>query len=100
MSFYREIELQIATAMQADKHRLRNLLRAVQQAEEQGREPGERLDKLLADVEASNRRRERRQSLVPRLLYDESLPVVARKDEIATAIRDHQVVVVSGETGS
>ncbi len=100
MSFYREIELQIATAMQADRHRLRNLLRAVQQAEEQGREPGERLDKLLADVEASNRRRERRQGLVPRLAYDESLPVVSCKDEIAAAIRDHQVVVVSGETGS
>ena len=37
----------------------------------------------------------------PALLhYPEQLPVVARKDEIAAAIRDHQVVVVAGETGS
>ena len=28
------------------------------------------------------------------------LPVSARRDEIARAIRDHQVVIVSGETGS
>jgi len=32
--------------------------------------------------------------------YPEELPVSARRQEIATAIRDHQVVVVAGETGS
>jgi ATP-dependent helicase HrpA len=36
---------------------------------------------------------------VPELRYPD-LPVVARKDDIAAAIRDHQVVVVAGETGS
>ncbi|XBO42885.1 ATP-dependent RNA helicase HrpA [Pedococcus sp. KACC 23699] len=37
---------------------------------------------------------------VPDLKYPENLPVVARKDDIAAAIRDHQVVIVAGETGS
>lgn len=37
---------------------------------------------------------------VPELTYPEDLPVVARKDDIAAAIRDHQVVIVAGETGS
>ena len=32
--------------------------------------------------------------------FPESLPVSARRDEIARAIRNHQVVIVSGETGS
>src|SRR5262245_53778140 len=32
--------------------------------------------------------------------YPEQLPVSQRKDDIAAAIRDHQVVVVAGETGS
>ena len=32
--------------------------------------------------------------------YPESLPVSRRKDDIAAAIRDHQVVIVAGETGS
>jgi ATP-dependent helicase HrpA len=34
------------------------------------------------------------------IVFPEDLPVSARRDEIATAIRDHQVVIVSGETGS
>jgi ATP-dependent helicase HrpA len=37
---------------------------------------------------------------VPDLHYPEHLPVVERKDDIAAAIRDHQVVIVAGETGS
>ena len=32
--------------------------------------------------------------------YPEELPVSQRREEIAAAIRDHQVVVVAGETGS
>ncbi len=32
--------------------------------------------------------------------YPEELPVTQRKDDIAAAIRDHQVVIVAGETGS
>ena len=36
----------------------------------------------------------------PAITYDDDLPVSARRAEIAQAIRDHQVVVVCGETGS
>jgi ATP-dependent helicase HrpA len=32
--------------------------------------------------------------------YPEELPVSQRKDDIAAAIRDHQLVIVAGETGS
>src|SRR3982751_1040864 len=32
--------------------------------------------------------------------YPEELPVSQRRHELAAAIRDHQVVVVAGETGS
>ncbi|GAA4123926.1 ATP-dependent RNA helicase HrpA [Knoellia locipacati] len=34
------------------------------------------------------------------LRYPEQLPVVERRDDILAAIRDHQVVVIAGETGS
>jgi ATP-dependent helicase HrpA len=37
---------------------------------------------------------------VPPITYPESLPVSARRDEIARAIHDHPVVIVCGETGS
>ena len=42
----------------------------------------------------------RRRAGVPRPTYPEDLPVVARRDEISAAIRDHQIVIVCGETGS
>ena len=32
--------------------------------------------------------------------YPPALPVSARRDDIAAAIRDHQVVIIAGETGS
>jgi ATP-dependent helicase HrpA len=37
---------------------------------------------------------------VPAIRYPESLPVSARREEIARAIREHPVVIVCGETGS
>ena len=37
---------------------------------------------------------------VPPITYPESLPVSARREEIARAIAAHQVVIVCGETGS
>jgi ATP-dependent helicase HrpA len=37
---------------------------------------------------------------VPPIHFPEALPVSARRDEIERALRDHQVVIVSGETGS
>ena len=40
-----------------------------------------------------------RAAAIPVISYPD-LPVSARRDEIARAIRDHQVVIVSGETGS
>ncbi|WP_431812679.1 ATP-dependent RNA helicase HrpA [Kocuria sp. cx-455] len=39
-------------------------------------------------------------STTPRIVYPQNLPVSARRDDISAAIRDHQVVVVAGETGS
>ena len=41
-----------------------------------------------------------RQSRSVDVTYPANLPVSAAKDEIATAIRDNQVVIVAGETGS
>ena len=37
---------------------------------------------------------------LPVITYPPELPVSAARDEIAAAIRDHQVVVVAGATGS
>src|SRR6266852_5867168 len=41
-----------------------------------------------------------RRAAMPPISYPAELPVSQRKDEIAQVIRDHQVVIVAGETGS
>jgi ATP-dependent helicase HrpA len=43
---------------------------------------------------------ERRRASVPEVSYPPQLSVSARRDDLLAAIRDHQVVVVAGETGS
>ena len=48
----------------------------------------------------SQERLDRRRASVPPLRFPDDLPVTQRKDDIAAAIRDFQVVVVAGETGS
>src|SRR5665648_538784 len=42
----------------------------------------------------------RRLAAMPKVTYPDDLPVAARRGDIAAAIRDHQVVIVAGETGS
>ena len=51
---------------------------------------------------AREARRERWEALREsgRLTYPDALPITARRDELLATIRDHQVVVVAGETGS
>ncbi|MFF5252259.1 ATP-dependent RNA helicase HrpA [Streptomyces leeuwenhoekii] len=58
------------------------------------------LTEIEADVERAERRVGERRARVPAVTYPEQLPVSQKKDEIAAAIRDHQVVIVAGETGS
>jgi len=41
-----------------------------------------------------------RSANLPKPVYPQDLPVVGRREEIARAIRGHQVVIVCGETGS
>ncbi len=57
-------------------------------------------DTLRAEVDAAEQRQARRTSSVPEISYPPALPVSQAKGELLAAIRDHQIVVVAGETGS
>jgi ATP-dependent helicase HrpA len=94
------LESQIAKALVADRHRLRNMLRSVRALEAQGKLVEKQLQRLQSELRQSTTRCEQRARAVPKISYDEELPIVARREEIAAAIRDHQVVIVCGETGS
>src|SRR5204862_4595652 len=58
------------------------------------------LRRLAAELVTAEERVARRKESLPELTYPEHLPVSQVRDEIADAIRDHQVVVLAGETGS
>ncbi len=65
------------------------------------RRPDEKkLAALAADIGRSAARRRARVAAKPAIQLDESLPISARGEDIVKLIREHQVVVVAGETGS
>src|SRR3954469_14630616 len=67
------------------------------------RDPGPRdatLQRIDADIANARLRIIERQAAVPVVRYPPELPVSQARDELMAAIRDHQVVIVAGETGS
>ena len=78
-----------------DEHRLRRRLdRALRDGSEESRR------RLVADLEDAEARLERRRAAVPAVRYPPELPVSAHRAHLLEAIRENQVVVVAGETGS
>ncbi|HEX3831103.1 MAG TPA: ATP-dependent RNA helicase HrpA, partial [Solirubrobacteraceae bacterium] len=77
-----------------DEQRLRRQAHRLRRGNEEGRA---RLEQQLAEARA---RVQRRRASVPEVSYPPQLPISARRDDLLAAIRDHQVVVVAGETGS
>lgn len=58
------------------------------------------LETLQKRLEASIQRKERRLLNRPKISYPGHLPIFAKKDAIVNAVRGHQVVIISGDTGS
>ena len=81
-----------------DEHRLGRRLEGLRRV----RDPEARaktLAQITGAVEKAESRLQSRRAAVPEITYPD-LPVSARRDDLLAAIRDHQVVVVAGETGS
>jgi len=56
--------------------------------------------RFIERLHASRARRASRARALPQPEYDSDLPISARADDIIEAIRDHQVLIIAGETGS
>lgn len=55
---------------------------------------------IAKDIDRAAEVVEKRNQLIPQIRYPKQLPVSARKDDIAEAIKNNQVVIIAGETGS
>jgi ATP-dependent helicase HrpA len=60
----------------------------------------DRLDRLEHRLQTSRRKRDRRLKNVPQFSDADALPITAKKTDIIAAIKNHPVIIVSGETGS
>ena len=88
--------------MAADARRIHARLRGLERSgrHQGGGTDGSALTRLRDEIARSSARVEQRTRSIPAIGYPDDLPVAARKNEIIAAIRDHQVVVVCGATGS
>jgi ATP-dependent helicase HrpA len=85
--------------MLRDQHRLRRRIDGAGKARDAA-DRRARADEVAAELAAAERRVAGRRAAVPKITYPPELPITARRDDIAAAISDHQVVIVAGETGS
>ncbi|GAA1168022.1 ATP-dependent RNA helicase HrpB [Corynebacterium glaucum] len=60
----------------------------------------EALEAIAKDIETARRVVDARDQAIGEITYPENLPVSARRDDIMELIRDNQVVIIAGETGS
>ncbi|MGN9767018.1 ATP-dependent RNA helicase HrpA [Micromonospora sp. SD12] len=95
----RELHRRLRPLMFRDQRRLQRRLDGVRRLRDPQRRESA-LGEIAADVARAEAVLENRRAAVPVITYPAQLPVSERKDDIAAAIRDHQVVIVAGETGS
>jgi len=93
-------EASILQLMIRDQHRARALLRDIERGRQTGRDVGPLAARLETLTQQSIRRCHQRRQQLPTPTYPPDLPIVGRKDDIAQLIRENQVVVLCGETGS
>jgi ATP-dependent helicase HrpA len=96
-AIFRSLQSQLSECLPVDKAQLLRRLQGVQ------RLPAQKQTAVLAligqELEKAKLRAQLRQQNVPQLHYPD-LPVTDKRQDIAEAIRKHQVVIVAGETGS
>ena len=95
-----DVETLLGQCLARDQAVLRRRLKGVRRLLREGRPVEPALTAIRRDAERSSAVRAARRQLLPALAFPPELPVSARREEIARAIVDHQVVIVCGETGS
>ncbi|MBN2420045.1 MAG: hypothetical protein JXL81_11720, partial [Deltaproteobacteria bacterium] len=107
MSIFEEIkklEALLPRTMLRDRafisYRLKKLKMSGKKGRGSGKASADILSYLFSRAEKSALERVKREADAPKVSYPEELPITSKKDEIVTAIRENQVVIISGETGS
>ena len=86
--------------MRGDQFYLRRKLRSLNDRLKANKPSDQQLAELEQAIEKSQQLLEHRRSSLPVITYPEQLPIAEKREVIAKAISENQVVVVAGETGS
>ena len=95
----KQLSQQLTLCLNQDRHANKRQLDRLRSEYQKGKNPIEQLNALVNRIENSVAARNKRLGSVPALNFPD-LPVTDKKDEIAELIKNHQVVIVCGETGS
>ncbi|MDD2724810.1 MAG: ATP-dependent RNA helicase HrpA [Methylovulum sp.] len=96
---FQQLTRQLPLCLNQDRHALKRQLDRLRQDAKKGKPVDSALANLAGRIDKSVAFRNKRLASIPPLNFPD-LPVTGKKDEIAELIKNHQVVVMCGETGS
>jgi len=96
----KQIESQLSRTLLFDRHAIRRQIKRLKSPHPPDQKTHEKLLRLKKRLDASIRKRSWRKANQPEPAYNDALPITSRKDDIVEAIRNHPVLIISGETGS
>ncbi len=96
----RDLEARLGDCLGGDAVRLSKRLAGLERRARDGKPVDRGLGEIERLIDASASKVAARRAQPVTLRYPPELPVAERRDDILAALREHQVVVVAGETGS
>ncbi len=94
------LRARLSACLTRDRAAFARRLRDLDRRGREGKPVDRALEQLAAEVDVAAARLRDRRAALPVPTFDDSLPINAHRDAIAAAIREHQVIVLCGETGS
>src|SRR3954447_23517309 len=95
----RQLRSRLGEVSFKDERRLQRRLDGLRKQRDPGRATAQ-LDAIRQEIESASTRAAARAASVPTIEYPPELRVSQQRDALAEAIRENQVVIVAGETGS
>ncbi len=90
----------IAKTMLKDQWFFRSRMRRLLKRDNHNKNWQQTYQQLLLKMKTSAEFRQKRANALPAISYPKNLPITAYRDTIIEAIQTHQVLIISGETGS
>lgn len=90
----------VSKCLLKDQGRLKKQVEGLRRFEKDHKALESHLEKIAREIVLSAEEVNRRRESIPPISYPEHLPVSQKKDIIATALKNNQVIILAGETGS